>query len=119
MPDQRSRALDTLRAFAVSLPGAFEDRPWVRTPVAKVGKKIFVFFGTPADPDVSVKLPESAEQARSVPGATPTGYGLGRHGWVSVPVGRSAPLELLQDWIEESYRAIATKTPGMTAEANA
>ena len=40
----------------------------------------------------------------------PTSYGLGRHGWVTVPTDRSeAPVDLLRDWIEESYRAIATK----------
>lgn len=106
MPDQ----LDTLWTFALSFPGAFEDRPWDETPVVKVGKKVFVFFGTPDDPRISVKLPESAEQARAIPDAAPMGYGLGRHNWVYIPVGRSAPVELLQDWIEESYRAIATKT---------
>jgi len=98
-----------LEAFALSLPGAFRDTPWDGDAVAKVGTKIFVFLGGGgADAAISVKLPESGDHALSVDGARPTSYGLGRHGWVSVPIA-DTPLDLLQDWIEESYRTIATK----------
>jgi predicted DNA-binding protein (MmcQ/YjbR family) len=103
-----SPALEALEAFALGLPGAFPDMPWEGDVVAKVGKKIFVFLGEGDPPAISVKLPESAAHALSVPGASPTSYGLGRHGWVTVPIG-DTPLDLLQDWIEESYRTIATK----------
>jgi len=96
--------------FALSLPGAFADMPWEDDFVAKVGKKIFVFFGSDEHPVISVKLPESADHALATPGAAPTSYGLGRHGWVTVPVGHpDAPEDLLRDWIEESYRAVAPK----------
>lgn len=109
MPDT-ARELGELERFALSLPDAWPDTPWDGDPVAKVGKKIFAFLGTPASPHVTVKLPDSADHALSVPGAAPTGYGLGRHGWCTVPVGTDeAPLELLRDWIEESYRAVASK----------
>ena len=101
---------DDLEAFALGLPGAFADMPWEGDVVAKVGKKIFVFFGSGEQPAISVKLPDSADHALATPGAVPTSYGLGRHGWVTVPTDRSeAPVDLLRDWIEESYRAIATK----------
>lgn len=103
-----ARPLDTLETFALGLPGAFSDMPWEGDVVAKVGKKIFVFFGSGDPVAISVKLPESAEHALSVPGAAPTSYGLGRHRWVTVPIA-DVPLDLLQDWIEESYRTIATK----------
>ena len=96
-----------LEAFALQLPGAFSDMPWEGDQVAKVGKKIFVFFGA-GEGSISVKLPESAGHALSIPGAVPTSYGLGRHGWVTVPT-HDTPTELLLDWIEESYRAVATK----------
>lgn len=102
--------LAELERFALDLPGAFRDMPWDGDIVAKVGKKIFVFFGSGEEPGISVKLPESADHALNVPGARPTGYGLGRHGWCSVPVGTDdAPLDLLLDWVEESYRTIAPK----------
>jgi predicted DNA-binding protein (MmcQ/YjbR family) len=105
---QQHDQLATLEAFALGMPGAFRDTPWDSSPVAKVGKKIFVFFGSAEAPSISVKLPESADHALSVEGAVPTAYGLGRHGWVTVPVVATPP-DLLQDWIEESYRAVATK----------
>ena len=96
--------------FALGLPGAFSDMPWEGDIVAKVGKKIFVFFGSGDPPTIAVKLPESADHALSVPGAQPTGYGLGRHGWVTVPVSDAdTPVDVLLDWVEESYRTIAPK----------
>jgi predicted DNA-binding protein (MmcQ/YjbR family) len=105
-----SNPLAALEEFALGLPGAFADMPWEDHVVAKVGKKIFVFFGSADEPTVGVKLRESADHALSAPGATPMAYGLGRHGWVTVPVGlEEAPPDLLCDWIEESYRTIAPK----------
>ena len=97
--------------FALGFPGAFEDHPWGED-VAKVKNKVFVFFGT-ADAEESamtVKLRESNGQALTVPGAAPTGYGLGRAGWVTVPFrDTTPPLDVLKDWVEESYRLVAPK----------
>jgi predicted DNA-binding protein (MmcQ/YjbR family) len=98
-------------AFALGLPGAYEDHPWGED-VAKVNKKVFAFMGTDDSPGLgmSVKLRESHEQALSVRGAAPTGYGLGRAGWVSIPFDDSTPpLDVLKDWVEESYRVVAPK----------
>jgi predicted DNA-binding protein (MmcQ/YjbR family) len=108
---QRTRT--RLLAYSRSLPGATEDHPWGDESVAKVNGKIFVFFGagegTPTIA-IAVKLDESLEQALAVPGASPTGYGLGRAGWVTVPLQRTTPpLDVLKDWIEESYRRVAPK----------
>jgi predicted DNA-binding protein (MmcQ/YjbR family) len=109
-PSRKANVIDELERFALGLPGAFSDMPWEGDVVAKVGKKIFVFFGSGESPGISVKLPASADHALSVPGAAPTSYGLGRHGWCSIPVGTDdAPVDLLLDWIEESYRTIAPK----------
>ncbi len=66
--------------FALALPEAWEDHPWEET-VIKVGKKIFVFLGSEASPTwpaITVKLSESHDQAMAIPGAEPTGYGLGK-----------------------------------------
>jgi len=111
MADDPQAVLAKLLEHALALPEAWPDEPWDGDPVAKVGKKIFVFFGSASDPRISVKLPDSGEQALAVPGAAPTGYGLGRGGWVTVPVaGRGRPqVGVLEDWIEESYRTIAPK----------
>ena len=98
-------------AFALSFPGAYEDHPWDED-VAKVGKKVFVFLGVDDGdtPGCSLKLDESHAQAMAVPGAEPTGYGLGKGGWVSLPLhGDIPPVEVLLDWVEESYRMVAPK----------
>jgi predicted DNA-binding protein (MmcQ/YjbR family) len=97
--------------FALSFPGAWLDHPWEED-VAKVGKKVFVFLGTEdyEHPGMTVKLDESHDQALSVPGAEPTGYGLGRSGWVTVSFrDTTPPLQVLKDWVEESYRRVAPK----------
>ncbi|MFG3441416.1 MmcQ/YjbR family DNA-binding protein [Nonomuraea sp. NPDC047897] len=106
---------EALRAFALGLPEAHEDHPWGDT-VIKVGKKVFVFLGVDEptdkwDPSFSVKLLSEAHgHALTVAGAAPTGYGLGRAGWVTVPLlAELPPTEVLLDWVEESYRAIAPK----------
>ena len=97
-------------AFALKLPGAYKDSPWGET-VVKVNKKVFVFLGTGEGAGGrSVKLPVSNAQALMIPGAEPTGYGLGKAGWVTVRFGRGAPpLGILTDWVEESYRTVAPK----------
>lgn len=101
-----------VRAFALSLPGAWEDHPWGES-VAKVGKKVFVFMGKPKGKSfgLSVKLPESGFEALELPFTEPTGYGLGKGGWVTATfaAGEEIPVEILKTWVEESYRTIAPK----------
>ena len=110
MSARSRKLLDDLQAFALDFPGAFEDRPWDGEAVVKVGKKIFVFMGSEEQPGITVKLPDSADQALQIDGAEPSGYGLGKYGWVTVPVGaKGAPRGVAEDWIEESYRAVAPK----------
>jgi predicted DNA-binding protein (MmcQ/YjbR family) len=102
VPDPRAR----LAAFALELPGATEDFPWGDR-VVKVRGKIFVFLGG-TSASITVKLVESHPHAMSVEGAAPTGYGLGKAGWVTVPVS-GLPAATLRDWVEESYRVVAPK----------
>jgi predicted DNA-binding protein (MmcQ/YjbR family) len=101
-----------LRVFALSLPGATEEFPWGER-VAKVNRKVFVFLGHDDQKGpwlMSVKLVESHAHAMTLEGAKPTGYGLGRAGWVNIPrQAEGVSLDLLQDWIEESYRIVAPK----------
>jgi predicted DNA-binding protein (MmcQ/YjbR family) len=90
--------------FALSLPEAWEDHPWDET-VVKVRRKIFVFLGGER---LTVKLDEAHGHALSIDGAQPTGYGLGKAGWVTVPHA-DVPPDVACDWIEESYRLVAPK----------
>ena len=99
-----------LLAYALSMPEAWEDHPWGES-VVKVGKKIFVFFGTAdsTDPGMGVKVPESQPLALAQTGVTPMRYGLGKAGWVSIRFNAEMPFEMLCDWIDESYRSVAPR----------
>lgn len=104
---------ETLRAAALAYPGAWEDFPWGES-VVKVGKKVFVFMGRDASGSIglSAKLPETFHAALGEPFAAPTGYGLGKSGWVTAKFTdeKDVPVPLMLQWIDESYRAIAPKT---------
>lgn len=100
-----------LRDHAFTYPEATEDFPWGERAV-KVNKKVFLFMhASPEALSLSVKLPHSRDMAVDLPFAQPTGYGLGKHGWVSAKFapGDDVPLDLLRAWIDESYRAVAPK----------
>jgi predicted DNA-binding protein (MmcQ/YjbR family) len=100
---------EKVREFALSLPETFEDHPWGED-VAKVRGKIFVFLGVTGGRRMTVKLEESHSHALSIEGAEPTGYGLGNSGWVTVPLrAEGIDVQLLRDWVEESYRIVAPK----------
>lgn len=105
--------VDALEDFALALPEAWPDTPWGDR-VVKVKTKIFVFLSRPDSerPVVTTKLPESRDHALSFAEAFPTRYGLGKHGWVTMFVDTIEPgeREVLFDFVEESYRAVATKT---------
>ncbi|MER7758499.1 MmcQ/YjbR family DNA-binding protein [Streptomyces sp. NPDC097619] len=112
------RTWERVRAFALGLPGAVQEFPWgPEDRVVKVNKKIFVFLGDVAGErplSVTVKLKDEDVHghAMTMPGAEPAGYGLGRSGWVSVPLAPAgAPsAAVLCEWVEESYRTVAPKS---------
>ena len=58
-----------------------------------------------------MKLPESQTVALMLRFAEPTGCGLGKSGWVTAcfAANENPHQELLREWIEESYRAVAPK----------
>ena len=106
-----------LLKYALTKPEAQLEHPWGED-VAKVRGKIFAFFGMPDgdEPGMGVKLPESNALALSQPGVTPTGHGLGKAGWVSIRLTDEMAVEMLRDWIDESYRTIAPKKLGASLQ---
>jgi predicted DNA-binding protein (MmcQ/YjbR family) len=106
-------AAEALRAYALSLPAATEEFPWGES-VIKVQGKVFVFLGRAQDRHeglgMSVKLPKSKDEALAETWVKPTGYGLGRSGWVSAHwTTADPPVDRFKAWITESYRAVAPK----------
>lgn len=104
--------LKKLRMAGLKLPGAETKSPWPEHLDLAVGAKTFAFLTREGAPfRISCKLPESGAAALMLPFAEPTGYGLGKSGWVTAKFEPDAvpPFELLWAWIEESYRAQAPK----------
>jgi predicted DNA-binding protein (MmcQ/YjbR family) len=105
------QAFDRIRVFALAYPDTREDHPWGESAI-KVKGKTFVFMGLrPGELSVAVKLPRSREFALEYPFTGPTHYGLGKSGWVTASFKRKdkPPQDVLQAWIDESFRAIAPK----------
>jgi predicted DNA-binding protein (MmcQ/YjbR family) len=86
---------------------------WGGEPTFRVNGKNFI-FANPQATSLSVKLPK--EEAEAVvatdPKAVPTGYGLGRAGWVSVEIGKrisKARWLEIEEWVRTSYTLVAPK----------
>jgi len=78
-----TRAHAALRSHALTYPDTKEDFPWGETAI-KINGKVFLFMYLAKDAlNLSVKLPVSGKVALALPFATPTGYGLGKSGWVT------------------------------------
>jgi predicted DNA-binding protein (MmcQ/YjbR family) len=86
---------------------------WGGHPTFRVRGKNFVFTDVDAT-RVTVKLPvdEAAAVVATEEGAEPARYGLGRHGWVIVPVPADADGERwrqVEEWVRTSYTLVAPK----------
>ena len=104
-------AFQRLRAHGLALPEAVEEHPWGHSAL-KVRGKTFVFLNLEGDRlSLSTKLPASRDFALMLDFTEPTGYGLGRSGWITSAFGPGdeIDLDLIERWIEESYRSIAPK----------
>jgi predicted DNA-binding protein (MmcQ/YjbR family) len=104
--------LRELRAFGLSYPGVETKSPWRGHDDLAVNGKTFAYLGTEGEPfSVSLKLPYTGDEALQLAFAKPTGYGLGKSGWVTFePTLAEMPsIVQLKSWIDESYRAQAPK----------
>jgi predicted DNA-binding protein (MmcQ/YjbR family) len=107
-------AVAALRKHALGFPQTIEDFPWGHSAFKVKGKKAFLFTYLNEKEgylNLSMKLPLSGRTALIFPFAKPTEYGLGKSGWVTsqFKAQDDIPLEMLMDWIDESFRAIAPK----------
>jgi predicted DNA-binding protein (MmcQ/YjbR family) len=105
-------ALRELREFGLAYPGAHTKSPWPGHLDLAVNDKTFAYLSLEGEPfGISCKLPRSSAIALMLPFTSPTGYGLGKSGWVSAQFkeGEAPPLDMLKEWIDESYRAQAPR----------
>lgn len=106
-------AAAALREAALGYPETVEDFPWGEAAFKVRGKKVFCFLWTREDGGFSttMKLPWRADAALENDFAAPTGYGLGKSGWVTCTFepADEVPQALLLDWLDESWRAVAPK----------
>ena len=107
--------MERIEAIVARLPEAVrvDVEAWGGEPTFRVNGKNFIFTGPDAT-SVSVKLPleEAAAVVASDRLVEPTGYGLGRHGWVSVRIpGRTSQSrwQEIEEWIRTSYILVAPK----------
>lgn len=93
-----------LREYALSLPGSAE---WGKRFIRSQGGIFVSIRQLNGALEVGVKLPVSSEMALTLPFVQPAGRNLGPAGWVVAlfEPGQSPDIELLKEWIEQSYRA--------------
>jgi predicted DNA-binding protein (MmcQ/YjbR family) len=111
-PRPADAVLAELRSFGLAYPGAHTKSPWPGHLDLAVNDKTFAYLSNEGEPlGISCKLPSSCAVALMLPFTKPTGYGLGKSGWVSASFadGEKPPVEMLKEWIDESYRAQAPK----------
>ena len=107
-----------LRAHGLAKAAAYEEFPWGDRAL-KVAKKMFAIMSCDAEIGltVTVKLGGLSAEALQLPFTEPTGYGLGKSGWVTARFrpGDKPPVGILCDWIDESYALVAPKKLARTS----
>ena len=110
---RHAHAVRELRRFGLQYPDAHLKSPWPTHLDLAVRDKTFAYLSAEEKPlAISCKLPQSCTLALALPFTTPTGYGLGRSGWVTATFSWEdvPPVDMLEAWIDESYRAQAPKS---------
>jgi predicted DNA-binding protein (MmcQ/YjbR family) len=105
--------MDRLESIVARLPEAarVDIEAWGGEPTFRVAGKNFVFAGVDGR-TITVKLTmdEAAAVVATDPEVVPTGYGLGRSGWVSISLTSrpsAARWREVEEWIRTSYTLVA------------
>jgi predicted DNA-binding protein (MmcQ/YjbR family) len=106
-------SLDVIRSMASKYPEAEKAFLLGDHEVFRVKKKVFVWLGTTDEGGtyLSVKLKDSQNMALMLPFVRPAAYGMAKWGWIDAqfPKGGKLLVELVAQWIDESYRHTAPK----------
>ncbi|QBJ97299.1 MmcQ/YjbR family DNA-binding protein [Rhodococcus sp. ABRD24] len=108
--------MNRLQQIVDELPEAtrVDIEAWDGQPTFRVRGKNFVFTDVGAS-RLTLKLPVDEAEAvvATETDAEPAGYGLGRHGWVSLAIPLDASTRWwaqLREWVRTSYVLVAPKT---------
>ncbi len=108
--------MERLERIVAGLPESsrVDIEAWGGEPTFRVRGKNFV-FASPDAASITVKLPfdEAAAVLATDPHASPTGYGLGRHGWVTVMLGGRLSADRwreVEEWVRTSYTLVAPRS---------
>jgi predicted DNA-binding protein (MmcQ/YjbR family) len=115
--------MERLEKIVARLPQAerVDVAEWGDHPTFRVNGKNFVFSDQAAT-QLSLKLPkeEAAAVVATDPTVVPTGYGLGRHGWIAVTLDDPADddrWQLVEEWVRTSFTLVAPKKLARQVEA--
>ena len=107
--------MERLERIVASLPEAerVDVEEWGDHPTFRVGGKNFVFSDIAAR-SLSLKLPkdEAAAVVATDPQVDPAGYGLGRHGWISLSLTDTEDEDRwrqVEEWVRTSFTLVAPK----------
>ncbi|MEK6781891.1 MAG: MmcQ/YjbR family DNA-binding protein [Bacteroidota bacterium] len=103
--------LEELRTYCLSKPSVEESLPFgPDTLVFKVRGKVFLITGFDYSPlQFNVKCdPDKAIDLRERYACVLPGYHMNKKHWNTVIVDGSAPVSLLKEWIDDSYKLVYT-----------
>lgn len=107
--------MERLEQIVSRLPEAIrvDIEAWGGEPTFRVHGKNFV-FSSPDATSIGVKLSqeEAAAVVASDAAATAMGYGLARHGWVSIAIPKrtgAGRWQEIEEWVRTSYSLVAPK----------
>lgn len=106
--------VDDALSYCLAKAGAWRDEPWEGVVVAKVGDKIFAFFGG-GDATIGLKCGHSRDEAdewlaRYPDDARVMAY-IGRSGWNTLSLTGAIPDDELAQAVDDSYDIVVAKLP--------
>jgi predicted DNA-binding protein (MmcQ/YjbR family) len=92
-----------IRELALSLPQAYEDRPW-GFPVFKVGQnRMFAWLSEHEPVEMTVKLTKEEREIVELLPYTRRASHVGRYGWITATITDDESLDAALEWLRESY----------------
>lgn len=101
--------LRQVHTYMLSLPGAWEDRPFgPDVPVFKVKKKMFAYSTPDKDPaQITLKLdPLHGQILRSTYKSVEAGYHMNKEHWNTITLSEELDEDEVLAWIDESYELV-------------